>query len=322
MSIGYPPLFRALALSRFRDSTSAAIALACWLCLETGATHADDEAPFAFRDQDRVVLLGGTFIERMQDDGYLEAMLTLGHPRQQLTFRNLGWSGDTVWGESRALFGESADGFARLVKDAREAQPTVLLICYGANEANAGAAGLPRFVDGLNHLLDALAETRARLLLLSPPPRVRPSPRLPDPQPYNATLRQYATAIADVARRRSAAFIDLGEVSERHKIGADAYGSDGVQLTPDGNYQFAQAICQALKIDVRLPADRAAELRRVIQQKNTLYFHRYRPQNETYLFLFRKREQGNNAVEIPQFDPLIVEKEREIAALRAKRSAS
>jgi len=37
---------------------------------------------------------------------------------------------------------------------------------------------------------------------------------------------------------------------------------------------------------------------------------------ETYLFLFRKHEQGNNAVEIPQFDPLIAAKEKEIAELK------
>jgi hypothetical protein len=46
-------------------------------------------------------------------------------------------------------------------------------------------------------------------------------------------------------------------------------------------------------------------LRSKILAKDQLFFHRYRPQNETYLFLFRKHEQGNNAVEIPQFDPLI-----------------
>jgi hypothetical protein len=61
--------------------------------------------------------------------------------------------------------------------------------------------------------------------------------------------------------------------------------------------------------------DQAEKLRQTINAKNELFFHRYRPQNETYLFLFRKHEQGNNAVEIPQFDPLIAEKEKEIAEL-------
>jgi hypothetical protein len=62
--------------------------------------------------------------------------------------------------------------------------------------------------------------------------------------------------------------------------------------------------------------DQVEQLRQTIIAKNELYFHRWRPQNETYLFLFRKHEQGNNAVEIPKFDPLIAEKEKEIAKLR------
>ena len=48
-------------------------------------------------------------------------------------------------------------------------------------------------------------------------------------------------------------------------------------------------------------------LRSAIRKKNELFFHRWRPENWTYLFGFRKQEQGQNAVEIPQFDPLIAE---------------
>jgi hypothetical protein len=74
------------------------------------------------------------------------------------------------------------------------------------------------------------------------------------------------------------------------------------------------------KLEVATPVDyddlRRMRMRFLIAEKNALFFNRHRPQNETYLFLFRKHEQGNNAVEIPQFDPLIAEKEKEIAELR------
>ena len=56
----------------------------------------------------------------------------------------------------------------------------------------------------------------------------------------------------------------------------------------------------------------------LVVEKNELYFHRWRPANVTYLYLFRQREQGKNAAEIPQFDPLITEKERAIAAFVAR----
>lgn len=59
----------------------------------------------------------------------------------------------------------------------------------------------------------------------------------------------------------------------------------------------------------------AEALRREILAKNELYFHRWRPQNVTYLFGFRKHEQGNNAVEIPQFDPLVEARESTIRTL-------
>ena len=58
------------------------------------------------------------------------------------------------------------------------------------------------------------------------------------------------------------------------------------------------------------------ELRQAIIEKNRLYFHRWRPQNETYLFGFRKHEQGQTAAEVPKFDPLIEELETKIAKLR------
>src|SRR5207253_9339705 len=58
------------------------------------------------------------------------------------------------------------------------------------------------------------------------------------------------------------------------------------------------------------------KLRLTIIEKNRLYFHRWRPQNETYLFGFRKHEQGQNAREIPLFDPLVEAKEKEVARLR------
>ena len=58
------------------------------------------------------------------------------------------------------------------------------------------------------------------------------------------------------------------------------------------------------------------KLRSKIKRKNEMFFHRYRPQNETYLFLFRKHEQGNNAVEIPKFDPIVEKLEQEIDALK------
>jgi hypothetical protein len=66
--------------------------------------------------------------------------------------------------------------------------------------------------------------------------------------------------------------------------------------------------------------EQAEHLRRTIVEKNRLYFNRWRPENETYLFGFRKHEQGRNAVEIPRFDPLVVAREKAIAQLKVPKT--
>ncbi len=76
---------------------------------------------------------------------------------------------------------------------------------------------------------------------------------------------------------------------------------------------------QSTKILAGAQADQVEELRRTIIEKNRQFFHRWRPENETYLFGFRKHEQGQNAKEIPMFDPIIAEYEAKIVQLRQPR---
>jgi len=274
-----------------------------------GSTVCAADVPFEFKDRDRVALLGGAFIERLQTHGYLETAITAGLPEKDLTFRNLGWSGDTVWGDSRGVFGSRADGFKRLVKGVTETKPTLLVICYGENEAYSGDAGLADFRRGLNALLDALKPTNARVLLLGPKKHENLGPPLPDPVHYNADLRKYTQVIAAVAHERGHAIIDLYDLPGRT--------DNGLHLTEAGEQEFVEALLPKLGVpSVAYSTSELAPLRAAIREKNELFFHRHRPQNETYLFLFRKHEQGNNAVEIPQFDPLIEDKEKEIAALK------
>lgn len=367
---------------------------------------------FEFRDGDRVVMLGSAFIERLQNTGYLETMITAAFPHKKITFRNLGWSGDTVWGDARAVFGTRAEGFQRLVSDVTLCDPTVLIVCYGENEAHAGEAGLADFRAGLNTLLDSLEATGARIVLLGPRQHENLGPPLPDPDKYNADLRKYNDVIGQVAKEREHAFLDLFDTLSSEP----PLTENGFDLSSWGDFQVSKGLAMAfgaqfrhsIEIDLRTmdyvsthtsilktennertvelefldhslawavenvgsaegpdlqsffrisatdaPAysirsggqkigtfsgafvpdlgivknprmnghltavgTQVAELNRLINEKNSLFFHRYRPQNETYLFLFRKHEQGNNAAEIPQFDPLIEELEKKIDELK------
>jgi lysophospholipase L1-like esterase len=370
-------------------------------------------APFGLADGDRVVLIGNTLIEREQRDGYWEAALTRGFPRACVTFRNLGWSGDTVWGDARAGFGPPADGFRHLTEHVLALKPTVLVVAYGGNESFDGPAGLPRFVEGLNHLLGALAPANARLVLLSPPRQENLGPPLPDPAAHNKDLRAYRDAIRQVARRRAALFADLYDLlpDAARATPPSPLTGNGLHLTPWGYWRSAPALEQGLglppvrwsvqlaadgnsvpvvagttlagvgrnpvrfeatddmlplppppangsppaapagdrvlRVDRLAPGDytlfidgracvtasalqwargvalehapeldQAENLRRAIVAKNKLFFHRWRPQNDTYLYGFRRHEQGRNAAEVPRFDPLVASQEVEIARLR------
>ena len=89
--------------------TVFALFAALWLPARAAAPE-----PFELKDGDRVLFIGDTFFEREVDYGHIETRLTAAFPDRNITFRNLGWSGDTVWGEARARFGTAADGFQHL----------------------------------------------------------------------------------------------------------------------------------------------------------------------------------------------------------------
>jgi lysophospholipase L1-like esterase len=348
---------------------------------------------FELRDGDRVVWIGSTVVEREQQFGYWEAALTRHYPERNITFRNLGWSGDTVWGESRASFDPPEVGYKRLIEHTRSLKPTVIFVGYGTNESFAGESGLPRFRKQLNKLLDDLSPSKPRFVPVAPPMFEEVSWKGGDLKQARANLALYRQAIKEIAAERGAWFVD--DVAQKYSpsqplmdngmhltafgywwtagnlltelhlpvrglrlVELDTHRIEAIESTlpvapapggtHDGTVQADSLVLArgleagkyALKIDGqqvqtedaktwmyppmfgrvfvrRGPSlDQSEKLRQAIVEKNQLYFHRWRPQNETYLFGFRKYEQGQNAREIPQFDPLIAKVEQEIARLR------
>ena len=99
-----------------------------------------------------------------------------------------------------------------------------------------------------------------------------------------------------------------------------ALTNNGLHYTREGYRIVARHLVAGLGYpdagNVNESEESIAILRDTIIEKNRLFFHRWRPANETYLFLFRKHEQGQNAKEIPQFDPLIAAEEKKIEEAR------
>ena len=306
------------------------------LSLPMTAALIAEEAKFEFRDGDRVVLLGNTLIEREQASGYWELALTLAHPDRKVTFRNLGWSGDTVWCESRGIFDQPQAGYQRTIELVRELKPTVLILGYGGNEAFAGETGKGAFAQQYRKLLDDLKPTGARLVFLGPLPLEALGAPYPDPKAYNENVTAYSAEIATLAAERGGTYVSLKRppLTVSGPDGQPEPTTDNGQHLDSWGYwataeQLRAALCPGAK-PITLPSPAVAAkstvandssgaietLRREIVRKNELYFHRWRPQNVTYLFLFRKHEQGNNAVDIPKFDQLTDDLDVKIDAAR------
>ncbi|MGI8603458.1 MAG: SGNH/GDSL hydrolase family protein [Verrucomicrobiales bacterium] len=291
-------------------------------CLLFSAADAEEKATpaasaFNFRENDRVVLLGGTFFERDYDHAYLETALSTAFADKRLRFRNLAWSADTVWGHSRSYFGPPSEGLDRLRNHLEQIKPTVVLCNYGAAEAWDGEEKLTAFLDAYTRLLDLMARTagKPRIILISPLPVETLPPPLPNLDEQNQRLALYGNGIKKLASERGLAFYDaFKRVTDAPKPGP--LTENGVAFSEAG-YRFIGSLIGSLaqNRENNQPVPPLDEkLRTLILDKNKLFFHRWRPANETYLFGFRKHEQGNNAAEIPLFDPLIEAKEKEIAA--------
>lgn len=297
------------------------------LVVATLASAQPAPAKFELKDGDRIVWIGNTLVEREQRYGYWETALHAAFPDKQFTLRNLGWSGDTVFGDARAGFDTPAKGFERLVSLTLELKPTVIFVSYGMNESFEGEAGLPKFEKGLEKLLDALKPANARVVLFSPVPFER-HPQVIDLSRKNEALVKYTAAIRKAAAARGHAFADLfGAVTQAYaslekgrrsesRAQQEQMTENGMHLTEDGYRFTVGAFVTSLGLGGSIDFATLDALRQAIVAKNQLFFHRWRPQNETYLFGFRKHEQGKNAKEVAEFDPLVARAEGEVERLR------
>jgi len=296
------------------------------------------ETRLSLKDGDRVVWIGGTLIEREQISGYWETMLTASFPSRKLTVRNLGWSGDTVWAESRGMFDPADQAYARMIELTNSLNPTLVILAYGGNEAFAGTAGLERFLLQYRKLVSDLEPTKTRFAFVLPPGLLSSAaPSESSATQYNESLKTYRDEIRKLAAELKAPVIDLSRASaEEASLKNCPLTSDGMHLTACGYWALAHRLRDQVDVEqkgVVLPiphepyptvatvssSDRLERMRGEIVAKNEQFFHKWRPANFTYLFGFRKYEQGNNAVEIPQFDPFIEKREAAIAELQQQK---
>lgn len=180
---------------------------------------------FFIRNGDRVVFLGDSITEQRLYTTYVEAYALTRHPDWKLTFRNVGWGGDTAWLRQRAhpderkLFAaeESTrqnmieDAIGRgLTRDVLPLKPTVVTIKFGMNDHSYQPFRediFRAYVRSQAELGKVLGSSGAHLAYLTPQP-IEEKRSDPDQDPRNQSLRKFSDGLKQVATAQKAAFVD------------------------------------------------------------------------------------------------------------------
>ncbi|MFH5803513.1 PVC-type heme-binding CxxCH protein [Alienimonas sp. DA493] len=246
-----------------------------------------------FEKGDHVAYIGNTLADRMQHHAWLETYLHALMPDKELTFRNLGFSGDELKRRQRAdNFGDADQWLTKVEAD-------VIFGFFGYNEALKGEGGLASFKKDLEDVIEGMrahqynGESAPRLVMFSPIAHEDlDSPHLPDGAANNANLARYTEAMRAVCEAKGVPFVDLFSLSQRLYAEADEpLTTNGVHLLDRGNRLLARAILTApgsplaRLTDGPLPSDEEiAKLREAVLDKNYHWFSRYRVVDEYNVF--------------------------------------
>ena len=89
------------------------------------------ERKLEINDGDRVLLIGDAFIERENNYGYLESRMRQEFHGKNFAVRNLGYSGDSPLGVSRASFDPVEKGTESLKQQLAVVKPNIAVLGYG-----------------------------------------------------------------------------------------------------------------------------------------------------------------------------------------------
>jgi lysophospholipase L1-like esterase len=257
--------------------------LICAFSVAAGAPGAD----FLIRDGDRVVFLGDSITEQRLYTTYIEAYALSRHPQWKLSFRNVGWGGDTAWLRQRShpdeakLFAADESAQQKMVEDSvrhgleRDVlplKPTLVTIKFGMNDHAYVAFRediFKAYVRSQTQLAEVLKANGARVAFLTPQPIEDQRPD-PDADIRNKSLRQFSDGLKEVARKEGAVFVDQFDpymamlLRERPKKPPGFVGGgDAVHPGPIGHTVMAWAILKGLganglvsRIELDVPSKR------------------------------------------------------------------
>jgi lysophospholipase L1-like esterase len=227
-------------------------------------------ADFLIHDGDRVVFLGDSITEQRLYTTYIEAYALTRHPSWKLSFRNVGWGGDTAWLRQRAhpdekqLFEADEAAQQKMVEDAvgrglgRDVlplKPTLVTIKFGMNDHSYQPFRediFRAYIRSQTQIAKVLGEHGARVAFLTPQPIEDKRPD-PDKDARNQSLRKFSDGLKDVAAKTGATFVDQFDpymaILLRERVSNPATfvgGGDAVHPGPVGHTVMAWAVLKGL----------------------------------------------------------------------------
>jgi hypothetical protein len=225
---------------------------------------------FLIKDGDRVVFLGDSITEQRLYTTYVEAYSLTRYPKWNLTFRNVGWGGDTSWLRQRAhpdekqLFAadESAqqkmveDSVGRgLKRDVLPLKPSFVTVKFGMNDHSYQPFRediFKAYVRSQTEIAKVLKEHGARVAFLTPQP-IEEKRADPDKDARNESLRRFCDGLKEVASKQGATFVDQFDpymAIMMHERGGNPTavigGGDAVHPGPIGQTIMAWIILKGL----------------------------------------------------------------------------
>jgi lysophospholipase L1-like esterase len=225
---------------------------------------------FPIHDGDRVVFLGDSITEQRLYTTYIEAYTLTRFPAWKLTFRNVGWGGDTSWLRQRshpdegALFAAAESPQQAMVEDAVKRglerdvlplRPTVVTIDFGMNDHSYKPFRediFRAYVRSQAQLAKVLEGAGARVVLLTPQPIEEKRPD-PDQDERNQSLRRFSDGLKEVAVQQGALFVDefapyMSLMLRERAANPAAFigGGDAVHPGPAGHTLMAWAILKGM----------------------------------------------------------------------------
>src|SRR3546814_1079520 len=146
------------------------------------------------------------------ESAYLELAIASRWPDRELTFRNLGWTGDNVFGQARSTYTSPPTPYQQLFQQLRSTRPDYVFLAYGVVEAQKGEAGLDEFTRGLEVIIDSIDAMGAQTILLSTiPVKLAGTPENTVKQ--NKNLRLYSDAISKRSEEHTSEIQSLMRIS-------------------------------------------------------------------------------------------------------------